>query len=126
MSLKLQFEPLKYQQDAITAAADLFAGQQPKQSNFTVRLQDLALKGWKSKLGIGNRLTINHNVILQNLQEVQQRNGIKPSVSLGADPYPEFEIDMETGERVIIVTGCSNALAVRVSETFIENNSCIA
>ena len=31
-----------------------------------------------------------------------------------------------TGERVIIVTGCINALAVRVSETFIKNNSCIA
>ncbi|SCN25765.1 hypothetical protein N3C_2482 [Clostridium sp. N3C] len=31
-----------------------------------------------------------------------------------------------TGERVIIVTGCINALAIRVSETFIKNNSCIA
>ena len=31
-----------------------------------------------------------------------------------------------TGERVIIVTGCINALAVRVSETFIRNKSCIA
>ena len=31
-----------------------------------------------------------------------------------------------TGARVIIVTGCINALAVRVSETFIKNNSCIA
>lgn len=33
---------------------------------------------------------------------------------------------MATGARVIIVTGCINALAVRVSETFIKNNSCIA
>jgi len=31
-----------------------------------------------------------------------------------------------TGERVIIVTGCINALVSRVSETFIKNNSCIA
>ena len=31
-----------------------------------------------------------------------------------------------TGERVIIVTGCINALVSRVSGTFINNNSCIA
>ena len=31
-----------------------------------------------------------------------------------------------TGARVIIVTGCINALESRVSGTFIENNSCIA
>lgn len=30
-----------------------------------------------------------------------------------------------TGDRVIIVTGCINALVSRVSETFIKNNSCI-
>ena len=33
---------------------------------------------------------------------------------------------MATGERVIIVTGCINALVSRVSGTFIKNNSCIA
>jgi len=31
-----------------------------------------------------------------------------------------------TGERVIIVTGCINALVSRVSGTLIKNNSCIA
>lgn len=31
-----------------------------------------------------------------------------------------------TGDRVIIVTGCIKALISRISETFIENNSCIA
>lgn len=30
------------------------------------------------------------------------------------------------GERVIIVTGCINALVSRVSGTLIKNNSCIA
>ena len=39
---------------------------------------------------------------------------------------PRALIQMATGARVIIVTGCINALAVRVSETFIKNNSCIA
>ena len=33
---------------------------------------------------------------------------------------------MPTGERVIIVTGCINALVSRVSGTLIKNNSCIA
>ena len=37
-----------------------------------------------------------------------------------------FHLVSPPGERVIIVTGCINALAVRVSETFIKNNSCIA
>ena len=35
-------------------------------------------------------------------------------------------IVMPTGARVIIVTGCINILISRVSETFIENNSCIS
>ena len=33
---------------------------------------------------------------------------------------------MPTGERIIIVTGCINALVSRVSGTLIKNNSCIA
>ena len=37
-----------------------------------------------------------------------------------------IDIKMETGERVIIVTGCINALVSRVSGTLIKNNSCIA
>ena len=35
-------------------------------------------------------------------------------------------VKMPTGERVIIVTGCINALVSRVSGTFIKYNSCIA
>ena len=35
-------------------------------------------------------------------------------------------IKSPTGECVIIVIGCINALVSRVSETFIKNNSCIA
>jgi CRISPR-associated endonuclease/helicase Cas3 len=35
-------------------------------------------------------------------------------------------LNMPTGERVIIVTGCINALVSRVSGTFIKNKSCIA
>ena len=35
-------------------------------------------------------------------------------------------VKMPTGERVIIVTGCINALISRVSEAFIKNKSCIA
>ena len=35
-------------------------------------------------------------------------------------------VKSQTGERVIIVTGCINALVSRVSGTFIKNKSCIA
>ena len=43
-----------------------------------------------------------------------------------SEKLKEMGYEVVTGERVIIVTGCINALAVRVSETFIENKSCIA
>ncbi len=47
-------------------------------------------------------------------------------VSFYAKPGQKIAFVGATGARVIIVTGCINALAVRVSETFIKNNSCIA
>lgn len=98
MSLKLQFNPgLEYQQDAINSMVNLFKGQTPKESNFTVTPMSGQIKIGESGIGIGNKLELSEEEILSNLHEVQERNGLKLSKSLNTNPYMEFEVDMETG-----------------------------
>ena len=98
MSLKLKFNPeLDYQQDAISSMVDLFKGQTPKESNFTVKPTATQVKMGESGVGIGNRLELTNEEILLNLQEVQERNDLKVTTVLKENPYMEFEVDMETG-----------------------------
>lgn len=98
MSLKLQFNPeLDYQQDAINAVVDLFKGQTPKDANFTVAPVSSQITFDESTIGIGNKLELTKEELLENIQEVQERNGLKQSTFLNDDPYMEFEVDMETG-----------------------------
>lgn len=124
--MKLQFDKnLEYQHQAIASIVDLFRGQTPMQTNFTVTPYNGQIGLYDSTNGIGNRLELDEDEILENLQEIQLRNGLSQTKSLKAGKY-DFDIDMETGERVIIVTGCINALVSRVSGTFIKNKSCIA
>lgn len=62
----------------------------------------------------------------KNIDEIQKK---LPSEYRSNSPIGDvlnLDIKMETGERVIIVTGCINALVSRVSGTFIKNKSCIA
>lgn len=98
MSLKLQFDPeLDYQLDAIDAVVDLFKGQTPKESNFTVAPVSAQMRLDETCVGIGNNLDLTSDEIFQNLQEVQERNGLPQSKKLETNPYMEFEVDMETG-----------------------------
>lgn len=98
MSLKLQFNPeLDYQLDAINAVTDLFKGQTPKEANFTVAPVSAQMTLDESHIGIGNKLELTNEELLLNLQEVQERNGLKQSEVLEDSPYLEFEVDMETG-----------------------------
>ena len=97
--MKLHFEPdLDYQFRAIEAVSDLFKGQEICRTEFTVTRQ--ALDGQmtmgfaQSDLGIGNRLTLLDDDLLQNLNEVQLRNGLAPSATLASG---DFTIEMETG-----------------------------
>ena len=55
-----------------------------------------------------------------------QRVAINKTVDAVAKGKDRALLVCATGERVIIVTGCINALVSRVSGTFIKNNSCIA
>lgn len=98
MSLKLQFNSeLDYQLDAIHAVVDLFKGQSPREANFTVTPTSVQMDFSESSIGIGNKLELTKEELLENLQEVQERNGLKQSSVLEDDPYLEFEVDMETG-----------------------------
>jgi type III restriction enzyme len=123
--MKLKFDKnLEYQQQAIASVVDLFRGQTPMHTNFTVSAYNGQIGLFDTENGIGNRLELDEEEILKNLQEVQLRNGLPQTKFLKAGEY-DFDIEMETGARVIIVTGCINVLISRVSETFIKNKSCI-
>ncbi|MCR8969082.1 DEAD/DEAH box helicase family protein [Facklamia sp. 7083-14-GEN3] len=98
MSLKLHFDSeLKYQLDAINSVVDLFKGQTPKESNFTVAPAYNQMRLDETGIGIANHLSLTSAEILQNLQEVQEKNGLSQSKALDINPYMEFEVDMETG-----------------------------
>ena len=94
--MKLKFDNnLTYQQEAISAVVDLFKGQTPKQSNFTVSAS-AQIGMLDTNNGIGNHLELIDEEILENLQAVQLRNGIPQTMKLKKGEY-NFTIEMETG-----------------------------
>ena len=99
--MKLHFEDnLDYQKTAIEAVAELFCGQDINRTEFTVsKIVDptgqLRLAGMEeSALGIGNRLQLLDDELLENLKSIQLRNGLRPSDSLASG---DFTVEMETG-----------------------------
>jgi len=95
--MKLQFDKdLIYQKQAVAAVVDLFKGQTPMQSNFTVTTWGRQIGIFDTNHGIGNRLELDEEDILNNLNAVQLRNGIAQTKSLKAGQY-DFDVEMETG-----------------------------
>ncbi len=101
--MKLHFEPnLDYQLQAIEAVCDLFRGQEACRTEFTVTMklpkaqnaQQLTLGVAETDLGVGNRLTLLDDQLLQNLRDVQLRGGLAPSSVLSSG---DFTVEMETG-----------------------------
>lgn len=91
--MKLSFEPnLQYQQDAIKSITALFEGQPMEDSIVEFKLEE------KGKLdlinGIGNKLVLSEEQVLENLQEIQTVNDISKAVKL--DGF-HFSVEMETG-----------------------------
>jgi type III restriction enzyme len=127
--MKIKFKEQQFQIDAVQSVVDCFRGQPNQVSHFQldrgmakgeIAGQQMLLleSGFKN-----NPIMLSEEEVLENIRKVQLRNGLKPSASL-AGRY-NLTIEMETGARVIIVTGCINVLISRVSETFIKNKSCI-
>ncbi|RHW35740.1 type III restriction endonuclease subunit R [Neobacillus notoginsengisoli] len=92
MKLKFQAD-LSYQRQAIDAVANIFLGQANRQSNFTG--SNGAEAGMiQTELGIGNRLDLTSEELLENVQEVQIQNGLPRSELL---ERMNFTVEMETG-----------------------------
>ena len=95
--MKLKFNPdLPYQKQAIASVTDLFLGQTPKQSNFTVSFMKGQIGIEDTENGIGNKLELDEEDILKNLQAVQLRNGLPQTKKLVRGQY-DFDVEMETG-----------------------------
>ena len=97
--MKLHFEPnLDFQLQAIKAVCDLFRGQEVCQTEFTVVTNQAQARSQlafaENGLGVGNRLVLPAEEVLENLKAVQLRNGLPPSNAL--DSY-DFTVEMETG-----------------------------
>jgi type III restriction enzyme len=90
--MKLHFEPnLDYQLQAIESVCDLFCGQEICRTEFTVLMQlpghQLTLGIADSDKGVGNRLTLLDDQLLDNLRSVQLRNGVAPSSTLASGDF---------------------------------------
>jgi type III restriction enzyme len=97
--MKLHFEPnLDYQLAAIESVCDLFRGQEICRTEFTVvsgAASKQMLMGFAEQdLGVGNRLALLNDEVLENLHGIQLRNGLAPSPGLATG---DFTVEMETG-----------------------------
>lgn len=100
--MKIQFDgALSYQQEAIDAIVDIFKGQEKCESNFTVYSPEFLAKQQNlefTDLGYGNRLTLTEGKILENVQNIQLGNGLKPSIRGEVNRNElDFTVEMETG-----------------------------
>lgn len=95
--MKLKFDAgLAYQQEAVSSIVNLFRGQTPMQTNFTVSSYAGQAGLFESAHGIGNHLELDEEEILQNLQAVQLENSLAQSPRLKVKQY-DFDVEMETG-----------------------------
>ncbi len=91
--MKLTFESdLPYQQEAIKSITDLFAGQPMEETIIEYGLQEDGMLNLID--GVGNRLVISEEQILENLQDIQRINDLDISKALDG---LHFSVEMETG-----------------------------
>ncbi len=92
--MKLIFDPnLDFQKEAISSITNIFEGQELCRTNFTVApLRQMRLN--QSDLGVGNKLELLDDELLENVQKIQLRNGLKQSTDLDSNDYT---VEMETG-----------------------------
>ena len=99
--MKLKFKSnLGYQNDAIKSVVDIFKGQPRITSQFTV-LTGKTLGDMQQEMGvvygttgIGNKLEIDKDDVLKNVQDIQMRNNLQRSSTLDG---MNFTVEMETG-----------------------------
>ncbi len=97
--MEIKFNPdLDYQQDAINSITGIFAGQEVRQANFSVPSMPstplLQMSNPQNDLGIGNKLELLDDELLENIKAIQLTRGLKQVKKLGSK---DFTIEMETG-----------------------------
>ena len=98
--MKLHFEDnLGYQMAAIESVVSLFKGQEVSRSEFTVTYRpesgpQASLGLAENELGVGNRLQLVDEELLDNLHAIQLDNGLRPAGNLASG---DFTVEMETG-----------------------------
>lgn len=98
--MKIQFDTLDYQTDAVNSAVRVFEGQTFKESNFTITNDEPSGTLFASDgIGIGNQVIIDKEQMLRNVNKIQILNGIVPTDNLFGNnkKFPQFNIEMETG-----------------------------
>lgn len=93
--MKITFDQLDYQMDAINAITSIFQGQQIRKQEFTISSDDGQGKLFNN-IGIGNKIDISSTTLLQNVQQIQIEQGI-PIAKAVSSTVPQFNIEMETG-----------------------------
>ncbi len=99
--MEIKFDKgLDYQHDAISSVVDIFAGQEIAKSNFTVYSPQYLAKQQNlemNDIGFANKLELTDDQILENVQKIQLRNGLKPSNKEQLKGHLDFSVEMETG-----------------------------
>ncbi len=99
--MKIKFQDLPYQTDAVNSSVNVFKEETQQDSEFTISL----LSGFQGSaftddgIGIANRQSISNEQMLKNVQRVQLLNKLPQSDSIFGtnDAFPQFNIEMETG-----------------------------
>jgi type III restriction enzyme len=100
--MKIKFDNnLSYQNDAIESVVDVFNGQETCNSNFTVYSPEFLASQHLleyNQIGFANKLQLTEGQILENVQYIQLKNGLKPSVREEIDiKHLDLSVEMETG-----------------------------
>lgn len=99
--MRLKFDPnLEYQQEAINAVVDVFDGQAIEGSDLGFEISSVKKDEFGfTDMGVGNRLDIPDEKILENIKKIQKRktNNIKKEDRIGELLGRNFSVEMETG-----------------------------
>ena len=139
--MKFKFKVQDYQTEAVESTVRIFEGQPKvealsyirdlgrlKDSNIQMKLTEEGRFESLDNQGFKNQeLMIDDGTILNNVRKIQKENNIKQSSTLvRSQGRSAFDIEMETGERVIIVMGAICVIKSRVSGTLNKYISCTA
>ncbi len=109
--MKIQFDPKQeYQLDAVNAVVELFDGQPLEKPDYSVIFQTMDTELFagqaRTELGVGNKLHVGADKLLENLKRVQERNDLDLADEVQAWSWsganeslwcPHFSVEMETG-----------------------------